>query len=624
MTTPTGTISMTDIQTEFGGTNPIGLNEYYAGGAYVPAGTSGVPSSDTISINNLRGKSKTVPVTVTVTPSSRAEGSWFTISPSASPILYSTLYWKITDLTNLQTADFNVTSGVIYYDTEFGNTYTQDMFRPIQDSSYEGPGTFRVTVYSDDLMTQQVGQSGLLTVTDTYSTSAPTLSRTSIYRYANLNTAYMSSVVTMNTAGLEGATIYYEVYTTTAGQTLTSSDDIDAPTSLTGTLTVPAGGAVELTVRATEWNGALYIPTDKNIVVRFRMQNASGSILGTSPGITLIKTPTFGVSVSPTTIREGQSCTVAVTMLNIPLDASGAAEVYYTTTTGTWISTASLASDFVGYSSSSGSYTFTTATTSYTSFTLTAKLDTVSESDELLYITFRLKSTTGTAFWVVGDNPPSNPPITVQSPAQITTASGSISGASITNISSYPADRTFTVQFRNGSGGWNNSNVYTNSQITVPADNVSSNSIAMLNDPGGSSASHTMQYQFTNPNYATYTTTAAAETFTWPVYALVLSATGTNASGATRSIYAQITSTPIYGTARTFSIQYSLKNAGAATWGAWTNLSTVTVPLNATSSSNTLVYGPVTASAQFDLRLRCVLAGQETRESNELLNLWLG
>ena len=60
-----GPLSLNDIQTEFGGTNPISLNEYYAGGANVPAGTSGtygaVPSSGTISIRNFYGTSKTTP-----------------------------------------------------------------------------------------------------------------------------------------------------------------------------------------------------------------------------------------------------------------------------------------------------------------------------------------------------------------------------------------------------------------------------------------------------------------------------------------------------------------------------------------------------------------------------------
>lgn len=59
-----GPLSLSDIQTEFGGTNPISLNEYYAGGANVPAGTSGtygaVPSSGTISIRNFYGTTKIV------------------------------------------------------------------------------------------------------------------------------------------------------------------------------------------------------------------------------------------------------------------------------------------------------------------------------------------------------------------------------------------------------------------------------------------------------------------------------------------------------------------------------------------------------------------------------------
>ena len=62
MTLPTsGALSLTDIQTEFGGSNPIGLNEYYAGGTYVPSGTTGtngaVPTSGQISISSFYGTS---------------------------------------------------------------------------------------------------------------------------------------------------------------------------------------------------------------------------------------------------------------------------------------------------------------------------------------------------------------------------------------------------------------------------------------------------------------------------------------------------------------------------------------------------------------------------------------
>jgi hypothetical protein len=62
MTLPTsGPLSLSDIQTEFGGSNPISLSEYYAGGGLVPAGTSGtygaVPSSGAISLQNFYGTS---------------------------------------------------------------------------------------------------------------------------------------------------------------------------------------------------------------------------------------------------------------------------------------------------------------------------------------------------------------------------------------------------------------------------------------------------------------------------------------------------------------------------------------------------------------------------------------
>lgn len=61
-----GSLSMSQIQGEFGGSNPISLSEYYAGGAYVPAGTSGtygaVPSSGAISIRNFYGTQKALDV----------------------------------------------------------------------------------------------------------------------------------------------------------------------------------------------------------------------------------------------------------------------------------------------------------------------------------------------------------------------------------------------------------------------------------------------------------------------------------------------------------------------------------------------------------------------------------
>lgn len=65
MTLPTsGPLSLNDIKGEFGGPSSPSLGDYYAGGTYVPAGTSGtygaVPSSGTISIRNFYGTSNVV------------------------------------------------------------------------------------------------------------------------------------------------------------------------------------------------------------------------------------------------------------------------------------------------------------------------------------------------------------------------------------------------------------------------------------------------------------------------------------------------------------------------------------------------------------------------------------
>lgn len=47
-----GPIGLNDVQTEFGGSNPIDINEYY--------GKSGIPASGTISLNDFYGKSNNV------------------------------------------------------------------------------------------------------------------------------------------------------------------------------------------------------------------------------------------------------------------------------------------------------------------------------------------------------------------------------------------------------------------------------------------------------------------------------------------------------------------------------------------------------------------------------------
>lgn len=73
MTLPTsGALSLNDIKGEFGGPAAPSLNDYYAGGTYVPSGTTGtngaVPSSGAISINNFYGTSAASTLAISISP----------------------------------------------------------------------------------------------------------------------------------------------------------------------------------------------------------------------------------------------------------------------------------------------------------------------------------------------------------------------------------------------------------------------------------------------------------------------------------------------------------------------------------------------------------------------------
>jgi hypothetical protein len=58
-----GVITLSDIQNEFGGTNPIGLSEYYRNGGYTTSNNTSVPESGAISVSNFYGTTSAVTVT---------------------------------------------------------------------------------------------------------------------------------------------------------------------------------------------------------------------------------------------------------------------------------------------------------------------------------------------------------------------------------------------------------------------------------------------------------------------------------------------------------------------------------------------------------------------------------
>ena len=63
-------LAISEIVTEFGGSTPHSLSEYYAGGSNVPSGTTGesgsIPTSGTISMSQFYGSSNRIAIALTI------------------------------------------------------------------------------------------------------------------------------------------------------------------------------------------------------------------------------------------------------------------------------------------------------------------------------------------------------------------------------------------------------------------------------------------------------------------------------------------------------------------------------------------------------------------------------
>ena len=100
-----GPISLNDLQTEFGGVNPISLNEYYAGlpNQLVPAGTTGIngaiPTTGAISLSQFYGSQKSAIASL----SNHSASAFHTVStPNSGPSAAASLIVNSNGALNLQ------------------------------------------------------------------------------------------------------------------------------------------------------------------------------------------------------------------------------------------------------------------------------------------------------------------------------------------------------------------------------------------------------------------------------------------------------------------------------------------------------------------------------------------
>ena len=108
-------ISIGQIQTEFGGTNPAAKSEYYAGGLYTAAGSVGfplgvqtaIPTSGVISLGIFHGATASAYI-MTPTIVTKNEGDTVTFTITSTGVADSTVYWT-TSGTGITTTDLMTT-----------------------------------------------------------------------------------------------------------------------------------------------------------------------------------------------------------------------------------------------------------------------------------------------------------------------------------------------------------------------------------------------------------------------------------------------------------------------------------------------------------------------------------
>jgi hypothetical protein len=95
-----GVIALSDIQTEFGGSNPISLSEYYRGGAYTTSNNTNVPTSGAISLSNFYGATNQFAFTISSSVQEAnlrtlaLNAGWDGVSPVVATVASNVYLWS--------------------------------------------------------------------------------------------------------------------------------------------------------------------------------------------------------------------------------------------------------------------------------------------------------------------------------------------------------------------------------------------------------------------------------------------------------------------------------------------------------------------------------------------------
>lgn len=296
-------LGLSNIQTEFGGTNPAALSEYVRGGIYVSNQVTDISTSlSNLAFSQFRNKTR---VSISNSSNSVNEGSSVTFTITTATVSNGTVfYWAAVSDTGATASDaFNdVALGSV---TMNSNSGTITLTMKLDNLSPETGESFAIRLYytqSDrDSFINQFAQSNIVTINNaTYSISPAS---------SNVNEGESLTINVTTTNISNSTTLYWSINHST-----TNSSDFSA-NSGSFTISSNAGSFVigPLADQVTE--GA------ESFTVSIRAYSTSGTVLATSGTITINDTSTTPVasatlSASPTSITAGGGSTLSWTTTN--------------------------------------------------------------------------------------------------------------------------------------------------------------------------------------------------------------------------------------------------------------------------------------------------------------------
>jgi len=353
----TGAISLNDVQTEFGGSNPIGINEYYRGGSNVPdtPANSSIPTSGTIAMDDFYGGDNTPASSPATLEYNWSHYAW------GLDMGTLTLYW-LNDATGTLTIIRTLTGQKHTAALQPWDSYTED-FSPYAGQTgrivyrYQGGGGYRGDVQIDNMELIN----GAVTVD-----LDPTVARTDgLWQQQTRGTSTYSSTSFSNTPQ-SASTTYGWQYDSGGTPSSNTGNSRDADGSSSGYYAY---------VEASGNNG--------NTTSYHWLRSTSTYTLASSgsPPPPPPPSATYAFTSTPSSINEGSSSAFTVGTTNVP----NSTILYWTTQHVT-----SQAADF-----SANSGYFVINNTGSGSFTVSITTDTLTEATQYFRIQVRTGSTSG-------------------------------------------------------------------------------------------------------------------------------------------------------------------------------------------------------------------------------------